>query len=147
MCRVGFRFSQLEKERNLIAAKVSLIENAWIDYTRNKREEEKHRKAVQRVEERFQHNERMTRLAASLKVDPLVSEAFSHANADLVVPKKQELQRDFMRWRKQLVAASVGLDEWWVALLKMAVFPRLLLYRGRFTGIETRVLQLNRILQ
>ncbi|KAL8434258.1 hypothetical protein Efla_002023 [Eimeria flavescens] len=83
----------LQKERELVAAKVRLIEEAWIEHMRSKKELELHQQTCKRVVGRCHRNSLMKRVAAGLRLDPVVSEAFKHANADSLI-QAQKTEKD-----------------------------------------------------
>ncbi|KAL8453870.1 hypothetical protein Emag_001678 [Eimeria magna] len=101
----------LKKERELVASKVRLIEEAWIEHMRSKRQLEQYQRTSERVAERRDRNERMQRLAADLHLDSAVAAAFSAANADSLLQAQGALQSPVKRRSgSQVVAAAVALD-------------------------------------
>lgn len=109
-------------ERETAASKVRLIERAWIEYTDSKRQREQHRQTIRQIEGRSQRNDRMQRLAAGLKLDPIVSKAFNDANADSLVQAQTVVQDEPNQCGSKAVTAAVALDVWWVPKYWLAAF-------------------------
>ncbi|KAL8437161.1 hypothetical protein ACSSS7_001140 [Eimeria intestinalis] len=82
----------LKKERELAASKVRLIEEAWIEHMRSKRQVEQYQRASECVVERRHRNARMQRLAAGLQLDASVSAAFEAARGDSLLHAQRETQ-------------------------------------------------------
>ncbi|KAL8447894.1 hypothetical protein Emed_004189 [Eimeria media] len=103
----------LKKERELVASKVRLIEEAWIEHMKSKKQVEQYQRASERVAERRHRNKRMQRLAAGLHLDSAVAAAFSAANADSLLHAQKASQGPAKRnSSSQVVAAAVALDTW-----------------------------------
>lgn len=78
---------QLNAHRQKAAAKVRLIERAWLRHKAKKQQRQQALLTAERLSYRTQRNDCMSRTAARLGISPLVAEAFTEANAELTLPK------------------------------------------------------------